>query len=1096
MNFIKRNILSMLLLLFLMNTTAHSTTSFVVNCPESISGFTLLGEYNDHKYYLSNSTSTWEEASVFAAANGGYLASFESAEENEFVRSQLGGVIAFIGYNDVATEGNFQWDSGESVGYTNVSGNNDASKDYAHMNFWNGSWSFDGPFTARPYVLEIACGAGPTCDLTCEFISAPGNDWIFQVNNGSQPYTFSLDNIDDSDPPLVDVTSNTLLSYSLDPGSYVGTVTDADGCVCTQSLVVEDNSGGDCNVQWTTTANNITITGLDAPHSIMKLFSPNWSIVYDCFDDCPDPLLISGLTNGATYHLSYNLFDENWQEICEDVVDVVITGNTNNVPNLFTNNLNVPSTVEEGSIMNFTFNLNNNGTTTANGSYVINIYANSGGNSTLVGEVPTGNTPLGTIADVVGAANLSGLPPGDYSLLIRTDDGNQIVELNENDNDTSVPFTIESSEPTDGCGFLSIDLASADYRPGGDCTAQELSNKYRLSCIGGSTTGADPVMLNLEVDKNGDFLNFGSSPVPETDPQDFLSVVMNADQDIEVSLVAGGTTDAIWTQTVTLDPGANYEVTNMVIGRGVIVYDGFFVAGTIVVEDPNVGANVFLQYTIKLNENTTVEYAKVLGEDVIGGDFFFSISNSYTTSGGYIFDVFQSNLLSFIKFSEEGDFLWKTSHASDLPSNSLRETEISADEQFIYAVNRNNQRAYIDKINTNTGVKVYNLQVSDELGGDFGQNIEGIYLTPDGGLITGISSSDFTVGGEVFNFGKLDASGNAVWTNQISGDFSFEPLLQTSDGGFLWTSTGNVFNEVNLSVLKITEDGSLTPACDEDGGNGTEIGCDLSYTTSGGNLTLTGDGLDAAHVIIKIFTPNWETEFSCFDDCGSSIDLSGLSEGTYRIKVDLYNSSWEKTCSIQEDIPVGATNPLEGQTSDVLFFNAMKDGRAANLNWVSNTSYKTDYFVLERSVDGQSFEMLRQLPALDDSDQERVYQSNDVSPMIGTNFYRLTQVFKDGSIRESMIRPLTFEIDLDAVTVFPNPTANEFFLSLKPYTGATATVSIVDGLGVVVDRIQLDEILETPIRFDASDLRSGVYHVAIQVGAEKMITKRIVIAKK
>ena len=103
--------------------------------------------------------------------------------------------------------------------------------------------------------------------------------------------------------------------------------------------------------------------------------------------------------------------------------------------------------------------------------------------------------------------------------------------------------------------------------------------------------------------------------------------------------------------------------------------------------------------------------------------------------------------------------------------------------------------AFIDKVNTDTGEKVYKLRVSDELGGDFSQNIEGIYLTSDGGLITGIITNDFTGGGKKFNFGKIDASGTAVWTNEFISEYVYEPLLQTSDGGFLWLATGNTFQQ-------------------------------------------------------------------------------------------------------------------------------------------------------------------------------------------------------------------------------------------------------------------------------------------------------------
>ena len=141
-------------------------------CPTSINGFTVLGEYEGHKYFLSNDVTFWTIASATAAANGGHLASINSAEENEFIRSVLGNNIVFIGYNDTQTEGNLQWDSGQPVTYTNLEGGNSPDGDFAYMNFWSGGWTLTNQFVQKPYILEVVCGDNNTVETDCSFMES------------------------------------------------------------------------------------------------------------------------------------------------------------------------------------------------------------------------------------------------------------------------------------------------------------------------------------------------------------------------------------------------------------------------------------------------------------------------------------------------------------------------------------------------------------------------------------------------------------------------------------------------------------------------------------------------------------------------------------------------------------------------------------------------------------------------------------------------------------------------------------------------------------------------------------------------------------
>ena len=140
------------------------------DCPEDIDGFTVLGEYNDSKYYISNTKKNWQEAELYVKVNtDGYLISISSEEENEFIRSKIGNEIVIIGLADRQNEGDLVWDSGEPYIFSKLEVENTFAVDNGYMNFWNGGWGLDGPWTSRYFILEVPCLGQEDSDisLTC-----------------------------------------------------------------------------------------------------------------------------------------------------------------------------------------------------------------------------------------------------------------------------------------------------------------------------------------------------------------------------------------------------------------------------------------------------------------------------------------------------------------------------------------------------------------------------------------------------------------------------------------------------------------------------------------------------------------------------------------------------------------------------------------------------------------------------------------------------------------------------------------------------------------------------------------------------------------
>ena len=92
-----------------------------------------------------------------------------------------------------------------------------------------------------------------------------------------------------------------------------------------------------CNaIAITPGSGQITIAGFSAPHVLIKVFRPNWTVAYECLDNCANPLTVTGLSTG-THHLQIKLINSGWGEICYLEQDVNVTSFGGGMPLKFTN---------------------------------------------------------------------------------------------------------------------------------------------------------------------------------------------------------------------------------------------------------------------------------------------------------------------------------------------------------------------------------------------------------------------------------------------------------------------------------------------------------------------------------------------------------------------------------------------------------------------------------------------------------------------------------------------------------------------------------------------------------------------------------------
>ncbi|MFK8104722.1 MAG: lectin-like protein, partial [Saprospiraceae bacterium] len=208
----------------------------VVNCsdiPENIPNTIYLGEYNDSKYYCSTTNNySWAAAKSWAEQNGGHLVTVNSAGENNFLKSTILAQTIWIGLNDAASEGNFVWDNGDPVNYTNW-GNGDPNNlgtsstqtnaDYTALLKSDGVWRDRAGSDHYEAVMEIPCPSTvtpQTCSMEDHGVSDNGI--------GTRTVWLNFDNLTENKEYAVDANGASFQEFADGTASLTGTVERVD----------------------------------------------------------------------------------------------------------------------------------------------------------------------------------------------------------------------------------------------------------------------------------------------------------------------------------------------------------------------------------------------------------------------------------------------------------------------------------------------------------------------------------------------------------------------------------------------------------------------------------------------------------------------------------------------------------------------------------------------------------------------------------------------------------------------------------------------------------------------------------------------------
>ncbi|MFZ5554269.1 MAG: lectin-like domain-containing protein [Bacteroidota bacterium] len=190
-------------------------------------------------------------------------------------------------------------------------------------------------------------------------------------------------------------------------------------------------------------------------------------------------------------------------------------------------------------------------------------------------------------------------------------------------------------------------------------------------------------------------------------------------------------------------------------------------------------------------------------------------------------------------------------------------------------------------------------------------------------------------------------------------------------------------------------------------------------------------------------------------------------------------SNTQSMCEPSSLLPVEFTN-LTAKCED--------DGN--KIEWSTLTETNSGHFLIEKSYNGNDYQVIGSIEAAGDSYEEKFYSFfDDASSKLV--YYRIIQFDKNG--QSKIYGPVSVNCGDDfELEVYPNPVnATEFTIALGDFRNLPENISIIDQTGKTV---YTQNVSTSKFTFSPRDFAPGMYTVIVQKGSS-FASKRFVITR-
>ncbi|WP_242927288.1 T9SS type A sorting domain-containing protein [Pontibacter vulgaris] len=324
---------------------------------------------------------------------------------------------------------------------------------------------------------------------------------------------------------------------------------------------------------------------------------------------------------------------------------------------------------------------------------------------------------------------------------------------------------------------------------------------------------------------------------------------------------------------------------------------------------------------------------------------------------------------------------------------------------------------------------------------------------------------------------------NATVTGLVSGTYEFTWTVSACAGASSSSTVTIIINctaELSVSTTKFVQDyinGDILAVIsdDKDGGITSFLATATSLPPG------TAFSIINKQVVLKV------------------TDISLLKAGSYSFTTRTTDSK-TRTSDTPMLIRMYDSNTAPSSFTplpvELAYFTGTYNGSTVMLKWLTASEKNNEKFIIERSSNGKTFEVIGQVAGQGDSFQATRYSFTDQQPGGHHLYYRLKQVDFDGTSTYSKIIALSGTTATQsqlALTAYPNPTKGLCTALVTNQEAGTSHIQLLDLQGrlVLQKTLYLEKgLAEIPL--DLSNTATGLYLLQVQTGNHTQQTKVLI----
>ncbi len=213
------------------------------------------------------------------------------------------------------------------------------------------------------------------------------------------------------------------------------------------------------------------------------------------------------------------------------------------------------------------------------------------------------------------------------------------------------------------------------------------------------------------------------------------------------------------------------------------------------------------------------------------------------------------------------------------------------------------------------------------------------------------------------------------------------------------------------------------------------------------------------------FALNSFTQSACPSLTITNLFTGGVADGFAKI-------TYTQTCTV---LPI-----------ELLSFAATCAHKKVYITWSTASQINCDFFTIERTIDGSSYQIIGTIAGAGNSNQTLQYTFTDEQPLYSVTYYRLKQTDYDKTATYSQLVDVSCNGNGTSISIYPNPSSGRFMI-----IGAeeNAEITITNPMG---KRILKQKAHAIGDEINLSQQSNGIYF--IQISSEKTtVTQKVMV---